>query len=181
MDKSGIPQAEMRDVFKLQVLRAIGVSIVQHGHMHPSMELLLRHAVQWLGMKASKAVQRPGELDSEEKFHADMVFLTEDEMVAVLSIQVLTLVLDGDLSTEEHKMLTRIFDAVPDSVGQYSELRISWTAMQFRDCVPITAQLLREAFQLDRYKKVRCTQPSVPIRWNALPRLRFASAYSYVC
>eukprot|EP01043_Picozoa_sp_COSAG02_P071652 COSAG02_NODE_13188_length_1430_cov_0.777611_1_plen_62_part_10 len=62
MDKSGIPQAEMRDVFKLQVLRAIGVSIVQHGHMHPSMELLLRHAVQWLGMKASQAVQRPGEL-----------------------------------------------------------------------------------------------------------------------
>jgi hypothetical protein len=157
------PLAEMRDIFKIQVLRAIGVSIAKHGHMYPSMELLLRHAVQWLSMKTSKAVQRPGELDSEEKFRADMQFLTEDEMVAVLSIQVLTLILDGDISKQEHEMLKRVFDAVPASVGQYSELRISWTAMQFRDLVPITAELLRQAFQLDQYKKVRCTLASVPI------------------
>jgi hypothetical protein len=33
MEDTGIyiPQAKMRDVFKLQILRAIGVSIVKHG------------------------------------------------------------------------------------------------------------------------------------------------------
>jgi hypothetical protein len=152
MDELGTPQEDMRDIFKLQIARAIGVSIVKHGNMYPSMELLLRHAIQWLGMKTSPAVQRPGELDSEEKFRQDMEHLTEDEMVAVLSIHFLTIILDGDLSGEEHEMLERVFATVPDSVGQYSEIRISWTAMQFRDFVPITAEILKQAFQLEQYE-----------------------------
>lgn len=152
MSMSGIPQAEMRDIFKLQLTRAIGVAIVKHGHMYPSMELILRHAVQWLGMKASPAVQRPGELDSEEKFLADMTNLTEAEMVTVLSIHLLTSILDGDLNSEEHELLERVFNTVPDSVGEYSKMRISWLAMQFRDYVPVTAELLRQAFQLNRYQ-----------------------------
>ena len=81
MESCGIPQENMRDEFKIQIVRAIGVAIVKHGSMYPSMEILLRHAVQWLGMRSSKAVQKPGVLDSEQKFIEEMAGLHDDEMV----------------------------------------------------------------------------------------------------
>ena len=44
------------------------------------MEILLRHAVQWLGMKSSPAVQRPGVLDNEDLFIQDLAELEDDEL-----------------------------------------------------------------------------------------------------
>jgi hypothetical protein len=40
---------EERRLFHEQCVRAVGVAIVLHGSMHPAMELLLRHAIQYLG------------------------------------------------------------------------------------------------------------------------------------
>ena len=34
-------------LWKLQCVRAVGVAIVLQGSMHPAMELLLRHAIQY--------------------------------------------------------------------------------------------------------------------------------------
>ena len=44
------------------------------------MEILLRHAVQWLGMKSSPAVQRPSVLDNEDLFIQDLAELEDDEL-----------------------------------------------------------------------------------------------------
>jgi|EP01043_Picozoa_sp_COSAG02_P007867 hypothetical protein len=40
---------EKRRLFQEQCVRAIGVAIVLHNSMHPAMELLLRHAIQYFG------------------------------------------------------------------------------------------------------------------------------------
>merc|ERR1712100_469702 len=56
---------------KLQILRAIGVAIVKNGSMFPTMEMLLRHAVNYLGMKKSKAVREGGMIDDEDAFIQD--------------------------------------------------------------------------------------------------------------
>ena len=38
--------AEISDLGKVQIARACGVAIVTNGNMYPTMELLLRHAIQ---------------------------------------------------------------------------------------------------------------------------------------
>ena len=40
---------EERRLFQEQCVRAVGVAIVLHNSMHPAMELLLRHAIQYFG------------------------------------------------------------------------------------------------------------------------------------
>ena len=45
--------------------RAVGVAIVKHGSMYPTMELLLRHTIQYLGLRGKKCVSMPGVLDNE--------------------------------------------------------------------------------------------------------------------
>ena len=40
---------EERRLFQEQCVRAIGVAIVLHNSMHPAMELLLRHPIQYFG------------------------------------------------------------------------------------------------------------------------------------
>ena len=39
--------AEISDLGKVQIARACGVAIVTNGNMYPTMELLLRHAIQY--------------------------------------------------------------------------------------------------------------------------------------
>lgn len=53
---------------KLQIARAVGVAIVIHGSMHPTMELLLRHSLQFLGLRGSRFVGETGVLDNREGF-----------------------------------------------------------------------------------------------------------------
>ena len=40
---------ERHRLFEEQCVRAVGVAIVLHNSMHPAMELLLRHAIQYFG------------------------------------------------------------------------------------------------------------------------------------
>ena len=53
---------------KVQICRAVGVAIIKHGSMFPTMELLLRHSIQYLGMRGKRVVCEAGTLDNVEAF-----------------------------------------------------------------------------------------------------------------
>eukprot|EP01046_Picozoa_sp_COSAG06_P041918 COSAG06_NODE_5268_length_3597_cov_2.646083_3_plen_143_part_00 len=72
MDSHYKDSSEISDAGKLQIARAIGVSIVKNGSMYPTLELLLRHAIQYLGLRGTMAVANPGVLDSEADFIAEI-------------------------------------------------------------------------------------------------------------
>merc|ERR1712167_216062 len=69
--------AEISDLGKVQIARACGVAIVTNGNMYPTMELLLRHAIQYLGIAGKKLVTEPGVLDNVEEFLRDMAEVWE--------------------------------------------------------------------------------------------------------
>ena len=46
MSKHYKSAADISDLGKVQIARACGVAIVTNGNMYPTMELLLRHAIQ---------------------------------------------------------------------------------------------------------------------------------------
>ena len=48
------------------------VAIVKNGSMYPTMELLLRHAIQYLGLRGKKCIAEPGVLDNEEEYLAKL-------------------------------------------------------------------------------------------------------------
>ena len=57
---------------QIQIARAVGVAIVKQGSMYPTMELLLRHAIQYLGLRGKSVVAAPGVLDNEDDFIMDL-------------------------------------------------------------------------------------------------------------
>ena len=57
---------------KVQIARSIGVAIVIHGSLHPSMELLLRHSLQYLHLVGTRVVAQTGILDNREGFLQDL-------------------------------------------------------------------------------------------------------------
>lgn len=69
--------------------------------MFPTMEILLRHAVNYLNMKKSKAVTGGGIIDNELAFVDDMDLMSLDESRAVLSVHMLCYVLDGSIGPSE--------------------------------------------------------------------------------
>eukprot|EP01043_Picozoa_sp_COSAG02_P033960 COSAG02_NODE_2347_length_9092_cov_4.284666_5_plen_219_part_00 len=97
---------------KTQILRAIGVAIVKHGSMFPTMEILLRHAVNYLNMKTSKAVTQGGIIDDEAALLKGFAEITIDESRAVLCTHMLCYVLDGSIGRSETKMWEAMLDAV---------------------------------------------------------------------
>ena len=102
----------LSDHCKVQMLRAIGVSIVKHGSMFPTLEILLRHAVNYLGMKSSKAVTQGGIIDDELALIDDMDRLTLPEQRAVLCIHMLSYVLSGEVSIGELKLWKKLLEKV---------------------------------------------------------------------
>lgn len=79
----------LSETARVQILRAIGVAIVKHGSMFPTMEILLRHAVDYLSMKSSPAVRYGGTIDNAKAFVEDFAAITLDESRAVLCIHML--------------------------------------------------------------------------------------------
>ena len=96
---------------ELQVVRAIGVAIVLEGSMHPTMELLLRHAIQYFGMKGKPALTEPRNLDSVPRFLSDMAKLSSDEQLVVMCVHLLTMMLDGEMDDPVRRLSA--FHAVP--------------------------------------------------------------------
>lgn len=89
---------------RVQILRAIGVAIVKHGSMFPTMELLLRHAVNYLDMKKHKAVTEGGIIDDEDGLMKDFANISLDEARTVLCVHMLCYVLDGSIGVTETSM-----------------------------------------------------------------------------
>lgn len=106
--------ATLSEICKVQMLRAIGVSIVKHGSMFPTLEILLRHAVNYLGMKTSKAVTQGGIIDDELALIDDMHRLTLSEQRAVLCTHMLCYVLSGEVSIKELKLWKKLLDKVEE-------------------------------------------------------------------
>ena len=98
---------ELSPLGQLQVIRAIGVAIVLEGSMHPTMELLLRHAIQYFGMKGKAMLVEPRNLDSVSRFLSDMAKLPPDEQMTVMCIHLLTMMLDGEM--DDPVSMTRPF------------------------------------------------------------------------
>ena len=75
--------------------------------MFPTMEILLRHSVNYLNMKKSKAVASSGIIDDEEALIRDMDKLSLDERRAVLCTHMLCYVLDGNIGGSELELWKR--------------------------------------------------------------------------
>lgn len=115
--------AEISQLGKLQIARAVGVAIVKQGSMYPTMELLLRHAIQYLGLRGKAAVSNPGILDNEMDFIMDLSgmdpedpdteSLSKEEQVVVLSVHLMALMLDGARPVLIHQSQAARLRAVP--------------------------------------------------------------------
>ena len=142
----------MSKLGQLMMLRAIGVAIVLEGTMLPTMELLLRHAIQYFNLKGSALLRDPdSKLDSLEQFLADLPSLDAEEQNAVLCVMLLTEMFDGDLDPEEFEVWERISDLLWENgdrrephvpVDQYA---LQEVARDFRRRKFITAETLKAA------------------------------------
>ena len=112
---------------RIQITTAIGVSIVKSGYMYPTMELMLRHAIQYLGLRGKACVSEPGVLDNEEVFLRELELETtssvggkefmKSDKAAVLSVLLTALLLDGDIGRAERKLWKAAVDAVSPGAG----------------------------------------------------------------
>jgi hypothetical protein len=107
-------ESEVSELGKTQIARACGVAIVKKGSMYPTLEMLLRHSIQYLDLRGKSVVSTPGVLDNEEDFLKDLTDcssetheqalkannLTKDDQVVILSVLLLALMLDGKHAAE---------------------------------------------------------------------------------
>ena len=80
--------------------------------MFPTKQILLRHAVNYLGMTKSAAVASTGVIDSEEDLITDMEDLKLNEVRAVLCCHMLCYMLDGSVSWTELNLWHALLDRV---------------------------------------------------------------------
>ena len=137
----------MSEKCKIQMLRAIGVAIVKHGSMFPTLEILLRHAVNYLGMKTSKAVTQGGIIDDELALVDDMDRLTLCEQRAVLCVHMLCYVLGGEVSITElilwKKLLKRVEELYQAERAKFD----SFTTAELRDFIVEECPRLKKAVE----------------------------------
>lgn len=174
-DANSSSDAGLSVLAQLQILRAIGCAIVLKGSMHPTMELLLRHAIASFGGGRDRAncpaiitaaLREPGSLDSIPLFLSDLRKLPSHEQQLVCCVMLLAQVLDGRIDQHELEVWRRIALAVaPDaatgrtSVGSSSrsssmvsvdEDAIEGAACAFRNHEVISASLLSAALDDDK-------------------------------
>ena len=172
---------------RVQMVRAVGVAIVKNGSMFPTvrrpaicdesfnlkhlyrflrthirsrvfqMELLLRHAINYTGLKRHAVVQQAGTLDNEDLFVAQMAELTMEESQAVLSVHLLAHMLDGSVGKDyvrPGKLWNNLVDDYAERfssdpnqpAGEFDPSTIHYVCQLFRSCVPIGASHLRACF-----------------------------------
>eukprot|EP01047_Picozoa_sp_COSAG01_P023720 COSAG01_NODE_1444_length_10282_cov_17.103506_2_plen_565_part_00 len=105
---------------KLQIVRAIGVAIVEQGTMYPPMELLLRHAIQYFDLSAEAC--RAGDLDSAAVLKQEMVSLPLPEQQLVAHVYLLAVLLDGNFTSSEVAAFEELFVAQHVGTGFGEEL-----------------------------------------------------------
>lgn len=135
----------MSDKCKVQILRAIGVAIVKHGSMFPTLEILLRHAVNYLGMKTSKAVTQGGIIDDELALLNNMDELTLQESRAVLCVHMLSYVLSGEVSITELALWKKLLKRVEDLYQIERAKFDNFTTMELREFIVEQCPRLKKA------------------------------------
>lgn len=118
-----------------QILRGIGVAIVKHGALFPTMEILLRHAVNYLNMKKSKAVRNSGIIDSEELFLQTFEDISLEESRAALCVHMLCYVLDGSVGIMELQLWHKLLKRVEEVYQAHREEFDSYDAGALRDFI----------------------------------------------
>jgi hypothetical protein len=135
-------QAGLSPLFKLQLLRAIGVVIVKRQRLYPTQEVLLKHAVHTLHM--SKEVDHTtGYVDSETDFLESIGELPPHEQAQCLQVFVLTVILDGRFTSVEKKLYKRLCAAVDEQFAQPHVTYIQHCAQRLRNTQPLTASDLQ--------------------------------------
>eukprot|EP01051_Picozoa_sp_SAG22_P002652 SAG22_NODE_120_length_19227_cov_7.584013_16_plen_1054_part_00 len=118
--------SSLSEAAKIQFLRAIGVAIVKHGSMFPTMEILLRHAANYLGMRRHPAITQVGIIDDEQSLLADFDKLSLPESRAVLCIHMLCYVLDGSAGFSEltlwGKLCARVEELHQEERARFDDL-----------------------------------------------------------
>ena len=110
------------------------------------MELLLRHAIQYFGLKGSAEMQEPGSLDSIPRFLSDLRKLPPEEQATVLSVHLLAQVMDGGVREPELVLWRRIGLARGLAVD---ESAVKGVACAFRNHETLGAALLAAALDDD--------------------------------
>lgn len=100
---------------RIQAVRAIGAAIVDNGTMYPTMELLLRHAIQYFDLPAIV----PGGVDKADlgnvkRFQAELPHLSRREQQLVASVHLLAMLMDGTLSYPEILAFEKIYSQPED-------------------------------------------------------------------
>jgi hypothetical protein len=116
--------------------------------MFPTMELLLRHAVNYLNMKKSKAVTHSGIIDSEDLFMDDMEGLTLDQHRVVLCTHMLTYVLDGSVSLSELGLWGRVLKRVEELYQIERQKFETLSAAELRDFIILKCPKLTRAVEV---------------------------------
>ena len=98
-------------MFKLQLLRAIGVVIVKRKGLYPTQEVLLKHAVHTLHM-AGEVDDTRGFIDCEHLFLESMGELSIKEQGQCLQVFVLAAILDGHFSRAERNLYRKLCASV---------------------------------------------------------------------
>eukprot|EP01044_Picomonas_judraskeda_P006691 COSAG03_NODE_679_length_6346_cov_11.418601_5_plen_189_part_00 len=135
------------EVFKMQLIRAVGCNIVKGRDIYPAKEILLRHIVSELGFTKLLEEKESGDLDNTELFLATMSELTEPEMKVILEVLVLVTVLDGNASKRERRLYHAAMKVCADA-GKGSHLvvhenRVRKLAQDYRNLVPITKEAIQ--------------------------------------
>ena len=138
---------EETEVFKMQLIRAIGCNIAKGREIYPAKEILLRHLVSELGVTEMLQEKESGDLDNTELFLATMEELTGSEMKAVLEVLVLVTVLDGHADKRERSLYEAALQVCKTTeVGNnlvVHEDRVRKLAQDYRNQLPITKEAIQ--------------------------------------
>ncbi len=127
---------------KIEMARCIGVAIVKNGSMYPTMELLLRHAIQYLKLRGKQCVQTPGVLDNQEELIAQMApggQLSDEERLVALSLHLLASILDGDMGHTQMDLWEELCSSAGDLAEFYPD-RVLYLTTRFREFQFITVR-----------------------------------------
>lgn len=136
VDKSSGPTEKLSPLFKLQLLRAVGVVIVKRKSLYPTQEVLLKHAVHTLRMSA-EVDNTIGYVDSEHDFIANMGQLSCKEQGQCLQVFVLATILDGHFLRAEKKLYRSLCASVNDQFEPHTTY-IQHCAQRLRNAQPVT-------------------------------------------
>ena len=137
--------SSLSELAREQILRAIGVAIVKHGAMFPTMEILLRHAVNYLNMKKSKAVRQSGIIDNEELFMETFETISLNESRAVLCTHMLCYVLDGSVGISELHLWSKLLHRVEDAYQAHRSAFDDYDAPTLRKFIIVRCPNLTKA------------------------------------